>query len=123
MAHEGLNVDDPGIRLLADAVAEVPPSALALVCSGPLPGVGPGATRLVSDVRERPEAGERCVPFSFAVDEGRGASFDAAVVWPRPTSARTSPSRASPAARSSCDPAAASSAPPARTRAAARWRR
>ncbi|MCB9704541.1 MAG: methyltransferase [Myxococcales bacterium] len=83
MAHEGLNVDDPGIRLLADAVAEVPPSALALVCSGPLPGVGPGATRLVSDVRERPEAGERCVPFSFAVDEGRGASFDAAVVWPR----------------------------------------
>ncbi|MEZ4380002.1 MAG: methyltransferase [Nannocystaceae bacterium] len=82
MAREGLNPDDPGIRLLADAVGEHPPEEVALVCSGMLPGLGAGVTRMITDVREGAEAGERCVPFDFAAQEGAGR-FAAAVVWPR----------------------------------------
>lgn len=84
MAREGLNPDDPGIRLLADAVGELPPEEVALVCSGMLPGLGAGVTRLITDVRERPEVGERCVPFDFAADGATSAErYAAAVVWPR----------------------------------------
>ncbi|MCA9658889.1 MAG: methyltransferase, partial [Myxococcales bacterium] len=85
MAREGLNPDDPGIRLLADAVGELSPEEVALVCSGMLPGLGAGVTRLITDVRERSEIGERCVPFDFGADGAATIDerFAAAVVWPR----------------------------------------
>lgn len=84
MAREGLNPDDPGIRLLAGAVANEQASEIVLVCSGSLPGLGTGATRLITDLREHAVAGERCLPFSFALDDnGLETRFKAAVVWPR----------------------------------------
>ena len=69
--------------MLAEAVREVAPQELALVCGGALPGLGAGATRLITDVREEAIAGERCVPFSFAEDPALDGRFTAAVVWPR----------------------------------------
>ncbi|MEZ4450358.1 MAG: methyltransferase [Nannocystaceae bacterium] len=81
MSREGLSQDDPGIRLLAAAVADEAPEAVALVCCGALPGLRPGATRFVTDVREVAEAGERCVPLDPGASAGAG--FRAAVVWPR----------------------------------------
>lgn len=86
MSHEGLNIDDPGVILLGHAVADVPPSELLLVCSGPLPGLRPGVTRLITDVRERPHAGERCLPLTLPSAAELSASpgtYAAAVVWPR----------------------------------------
>lgn len=86
MAREGLNFDDPGVRLLGRAAAEVRPEELLLVCSGMLPGVRPGATRLVSDARERAEGGERCVPLTLegaAAIAARQERYAAAAVWPR----------------------------------------
>ncbi len=86
MAREGLNFDDPGVRLLGRAAAEVRPEELLLVCSGMLPGVRPGATRLVSDARERAEGGERCVPLTLegaAAIAARPERYAAAAVWPR----------------------------------------
>lgn len=84
MAREGLNPDDPGIRLLANAVASEQANEVVLVCSGSLPGLGTGATRLITDLREHATAGERCLPFSFALDDDRfAARFKTAIVWPR----------------------------------------
>lgn len=84
----GLNPEDPGIRMLARAVAEVDPKALLLVHCGDLPGLRAGATRLILDVRERTGSG----PSTCIADLGRANAsappfgdqqFDAAVVWPR----------------------------------------
>lgn len=87
MSAEGLqdSADDPGVRLLAAAVRDLDPRELLLVHSGPLPGLRPGATRLILDVRERspdavcvPASREPRVPAALA-----RADFAAAVVWPR----------------------------------------
>ena len=86
MAREGLNPADPGVRLLARAVADVPAGELLLVCSGALPGARPGATRLITDARERAEAGERCAPLDLAGAAelaARPERYAAAAVWPR----------------------------------------
>ncbi len=69
--------------MLAAAVRTVAPELLALVCGGALPGIRPGATRLITDVREEATVGERCLPFSFAADPELDGRFEAAVVWPR----------------------------------------
>lgn len=87
VSAEGLtnSVADPGVGLLAAAVRSVAPQDLLLVHSGPLPGLRPGATRLVLDVRELPAAGAPadtvCVPASL--DWRPQPRFAAAVVWPR----------------------------------------
>lgn len=85
---EGLNPDDPGVRMLARAVADVDPEQLLLVHCGDLPGLRGGATRLILDVRERTGSVNRCI-----ADLGRAQAssppafgeqqFEAAVVWPR----------------------------------------
>jgi|GEM_PF-1056526 len=85
---DGLNPDDPGVRLLAQAVAKVDPRALLLAHCGDLPGLQAGATRLILDVRERTGSPHECL-----ADRGRSAAsdplpfaaarFDAATVWPR----------------------------------------
>ncbi|NVB37865.1 methyltransferase [Pseudenhygromyxa sp. WMMC2535] len=81
---EGLNPDDPGVRLLARAVAQEEPEGLLLVHCGELPGLRPGATRLILDVRERTGSAHRCVPDVDPLpDELSTASFSAALVWPR----------------------------------------
>ncbi len=69
--------------MLAAAAREVAPERLALVCGGALPGIRPGATRLITDVREEATVGERLVPFTFAADPTLDGRFEAAVVWPR----------------------------------------
>lgn len=87
VSAEGLtnSVADPGVGLLAAAVRSVAPQDLLLVHSGPLPGLRPGATRLVLDVRELPAAGAPadavCIPASL--DWRPQPRFAAAVVWPR----------------------------------------
>ncbi len=84
MRDESLfNPSDPGVRLLARAVQGVPPRQVALVYCGPLPGLGPGATRWVVDVRERtPEDPGVLAAPSVALAE-RAGGFQAAAVWPR----------------------------------------
>lgn len=87
VSAEGLtnSVADPGVGLLAAAVRSTSPQDLLLVHSGPLPGLRPGATRLVLDVRELPAAGDPadtvCIPASL--DWRPQPRFAAAVVWPR----------------------------------------
>jgi 16S rRNA G1207 methylase RsmC len=79
---DGLNPDDPGITLLAQAVVGQPAREVLLVCCGDVPGVGPKARRLVLDVREH----ESSVARTVGVDDvlpGAGAYGDA-LVWPRP---------------------------------------
>jgi 16S rRNA G1207 methylase RsmC len=92
---EGLahSAQDPGVGLLAAAVRAVPPQDLLLVHSGPLPGLRPGATRLVLDVRElSPGHDPLVIPASLAWRDqlalsaspgARESRFAAAVVWPR----------------------------------------
>ena len=85
---EGLNADDPGVRLLAEVARTIEPESLLLAHCGDLPGLRPGATRLILDVRERTGS-----PHSLIADLGRAnassllpfgeARFDAAMVWPR----------------------------------------
>lgn len=84
MRDESLfNTSDPGVRLLARAVQGVPPKQVALVYCGPLPGLAPGATRWVVDVRERtPEDPGVLAAPSVALTERTGG-FQAAAVWPR----------------------------------------
>lgn len=77
---DGLNPDDPGIALLARAVAGRPSREILLVCCGDVPGVGPEAIRVVLDVREREDAIARVVGPDQALDDG----FGDAIVWPRP---------------------------------------
>lgn len=81
VVREGLfNPSDPGVRLLAEAVRDVPPERLALVYSGPLPGVRPGATRWLLDVREGEGGAGEVLAGPDALPEPR---FAAAAVWPR----------------------------------------
>lgn len=82
-AHvDGLNPDDPGIRLLADAVADQPAREILLVCCGDIPGVGSEANRLVLDVREHDRAIARTLPVDLLGDAATPA--DNVIVWPRP---------------------------------------
>jgi 16S rRNA G1207 methylase RsmC len=81
---DGLNSDDPGVHLLAKVARTIEPKALLLAHCGDLPGLRPGATRLILDVRERtgsphsliPDLGGPTLPFGEA-------RFAAAMVWPR----------------------------------------
>lgn len=82
---DGLNPDDPGVRLLARALTDVPPERALLLHCGELPGIDAGATRLVLHVREHTGSRHRCVPdvaagLPASVGEGQ---YDAAASWPR----------------------------------------
>lgn len=76
---EGLNPHDPGVRLLADAVAGERSREILLVACGEIPDVGPRATRLVLDVRELEEPGAMPLELTPAGPTG----FAHAIVWPR----------------------------------------
>jgi 16S rRNA G1207 methylase RsmC len=86
--QEGLNADDPGVRLLAEVARTMEPESLLLAHCGDLPGLRAGATRLILDVRERTGS-----PHRLIADLGRAnassplpfgeARFAAAMVWPR----------------------------------------
>ena len=93
---DGFNPRDPGVAMLARAINPAEPALL--VHCGPLPGAGRNATRLVLDVRERPENGERCIPAQLPVDLRAasassetgvdpelplGQRWPLALVWPR----------------------------------------
>lgn len=78
---DGLNADDPGVALLAGAVAGVDRERVLLVCSGELPGIERAGPRLILDAREARHAGAGAVP--FARWSSLEPSFEAAVVWPR----------------------------------------
>ncbi len=80
---EGLQAADPGVRLLADAVADVAAKSVLLVHCGDLPGVRPGATRLVLDVREHTRSVHRCVAVRLDADALGDARFLGAACWPR----------------------------------------
>lgn len=80
---DGLNAADAGIRLLADAVAGADPTRVLLVCSGDLPGVGPGATRLVSDIREMKDSIAKPVVVGPGLTVALPHTFEHAVSWPR----------------------------------------
>ena len=79
---DGLNPDDPGIRMLSEAVRQVDPREVLLVHCGDLPDLRAGATRLVLDVRETPGSAHSCV--LDALDASAAAArFAAACVWHR----------------------------------------
>ncbi len=81
---DGLNAEDPGVRLLGAALRAVPPRDLLLVHCGDLPSVSPGALRLILDVRERAGSPHRCVDEDLSATPLRDdAGFAAAAVWPR----------------------------------------
>ncbi len=92
MTIDGLKPTDPGVQLLSRAVSGVCGDDLWLIHCGGLPGIQPGAKRLILDIRERPTAGETCIPDclpeAFGVTQTRGHapphSATDAVVWPRP---------------------------------------
>lgn len=77
---DGANPSDPGVGLLARAVAGAPPREVLLVACGDIPGIGPAATRLVLDVRELEQPGAR--PMSLHPHAIPGG-FAHALVWPR----------------------------------------
>ncbi|MCX4247618.1 methyltransferase [Paraliomyxa miuraensis] len=79
---DGLNPGDPGIGLLAGAVAGPPSREILLVCCGDVPSVGDGALRLVLDLRELQHARTRTLPPDANL-EAEGP-FAHALVWPRP---------------------------------------
>jgi len=78
---DGLNADDPGVALLAEAVRGFDRSRVLLICSGELPGIDRDGPRLILDVREVRHAGKGAV--AYAAWPSLGAEFEAAVVWPR----------------------------------------
>ncbi len=81
---DGLNPDDPGVRMLGRELATHDPRGLLLVHCGELPGVRGGATRLILDVRERVGSSHACVPdLAAALPELGAAGFDHAAIWPR----------------------------------------
>ncbi len=81
---DGLNAEDPGVRLLGAALRAAPPRDLLLVHCGDLPSVSPGAVRLILDVRERAGSVHHCVAEELEPFPLRdGAGFAAAAVWPR----------------------------------------
>lgn len=79
---DGLNPDDPGIALLAEAIRGVAPSEVLLVHCGDLPGLGPGAERLILDVRERQGAVATCIEERLGPVRTSGRARHA-IVWPR----------------------------------------
>lgn len=81
---DGLNPDDPGMRLLARAVADEPAREILLVCCGDVPGVAAGAHRLVLDVREHEGAVARTLPPDAVLPPEGTEPFGHAIVWPRP---------------------------------------
>lgn len=95
MGHEGLNADDPGVRLLAEVARTLAPEGVLLAHCGDLPGLQPGATRLILDVRERTGSphllladlgrtnASSPLPFGSKGKEEKEARFEAAMVWPR----------------------------------------
>ena len=83
---DGLKASDPGIRMLARAVAGRPSDTLLLVHCGDLPGLAPGATRLILDVRERTGSAHRCIADLAGIKAPApdpAGRFAAALVWPR----------------------------------------
>jgi 16S rRNA G1207 methylase RsmC len=85
---DGLNSDDPGVRLLAAVARTIEPETLLLVHCGDLPGLRPGATRLILDVRERTGSPHLLVPDLGRVNASAPLPFEpsrfaAAMVWPR----------------------------------------
>jgi len=81
---DGLNPDDPGIAMLANAVAGQPAREILLVFSGDLPGVGAEASRLALDIRERSRALAHILPISLHAAPSDLPPFGHAIVWPRP---------------------------------------
>lgn len=79
---DGLNPEDPGIGLLARAVAGQSSREILLVCCGDVPGVGEEARRLVLDLREHQDAHTRTLPPD--ADLTAEGPFEHALVWPRP---------------------------------------
>ncbi|MBP7292163.1 MAG: methyltransferase [Nannocystaceae bacterium] len=80
---EGLQADDPGVRMLGRVLAGVDPREILLVHCGALPGVRSGARRLVLDVRELAEAGRDAVPADDAAALAALPRVQHAAVWPR----------------------------------------
>lgn len=85
---DGLNADDPGIRMLAEVARAVDPRELLLVHCGDLPGLRAGATRLILDVRERTAGSPHHLIPDLGREPGDGhvlgdTRFAAAMVWPR----------------------------------------
>ena len=78
---DGLNTDDLGVGLLADAVRGIDRSKVLLICSGELPGIDHDGPRLILDAREARHAGKGAVP--YAAWSSLEPAFEAAVVWPR----------------------------------------
>ncbi len=78
---DGLNADDPGVALLAEAVKDVSRSRVLLVCSGDLPGIDREGPRLILDAREARDAGTGAQ--LYATWPSLDPTFEAAVVWPR----------------------------------------
>jgi len=67
--------------MLGRALAPVDPAGLLLVHCGDLPGIRPGATRIVLDCREIEGSPHRCVPHTE--EPGAPGSMHHAAVWPR----------------------------------------
>ncbi len=78
-AVDGLNEEDPGVALLADAVRAGRREDLLLLCTGDLPGIEPEGPRLVLDAREGHTRG--AVP--FAQWSSLAGSVGVAAMWPR----------------------------------------
>ncbi|MEM7153812.1 MAG: methyltransferase [Myxococcota bacterium] len=83
-AHvDGLNPSDPGVTMLAQAVAGQPAREILLVCGGDVPGVGAEATRLVLDLRELSESRAQAIAVGLDPSRGLDHDFGHAIVWPR----------------------------------------
>lgn len=80
---EGLREDDAGVLLLGGALARVDPAQLLLVHCGDLPGIPPGAARLVLDVRERSGARGRTIDCTDLAAIAALPRMQHAAVWPR----------------------------------------
>lgn len=78
---DGLNAEDLGVTLLAEAVRGVDRSRVISICAGDLPGVDRDGPRLVLDAREARHAGRGAL--AYARWPSLDAQFEAAVVWPR----------------------------------------
>ena len=80
---EGHNPDDPGVRLLGAALQNAAPHEVLLVHCGDLPGIAPGASRLVLDVRECVGSVHRCIPALVDPTLHDFQGITQAAVWPR----------------------------------------
>ncbi len=80
---EGLRSDDPGVLLLARAVAHADPARVLLCGGGELPGLRAGAVRLVTDVRELGGGRSRAIAMNDAAAIDALPPMEHAVVWPR----------------------------------------